>query len=133
MIPVFADTFYCLALLHTDDSAHEAAKAISIGLRVRIITTAWVLAEVANTFSAAYRRCSVVALFEAITNDPDVTIVPPSQQLFEAGVEFYARHDDKDWSLTDCISFLVTKEHGILDVLTGDHHFEQAGFRALLK
>ncbi len=40
---------------------------------------------------------------------------------------------DKDWSLTDCISFVVMEEHGITDALTGDHHFEQAGFRALLK
>jgi len=40
--------------------------------------------------------------------------------------------NDKDWSLTDCISFIVMEEHGITEALTGDRHFEQAGFRALL-
>jgi predicted nucleic acid-binding protein len=40
---------------------------------------------------------------------------------------------DKDWPLTDCISFEVMREHGISEALTGDHHFEQAGFKALLK
>jgi uncharacterized protein len=39
---------------------------------------------------------------------------------------------DKEWSLTDCISFVVMKERGLTEALTADHHFEQAGFKALL-
>jgi uncharacterized protein len=45
----------------------------------------------------------------------------------------YHSRPDKRWSLTDCISFTVMKEEGIAEALTGDHHFEQAGFHALLK
>ena len=44
----------------------------------------------------------------------------------------YERRPDKDWSLTDCLSFLLMEERGITEALTADHHFEQAGFRALL-
>lgn len=40
---------------------------------------------------------------------------------------------DKDWSLTDCISFLVMKDFGLTDAFTADHHFEQAGFTAWLR
>jgi hypothetical protein len=40
---------------------------------------------------------------------------------------------DKDWPLTDCISFVVMADEEITDALTGDRHFEQAGFVALLK
>ena len=43
------------------------------------------------------------------------------------------QRQDKRWSFTDCISFAVMKQMKIADALTGDHHFEQAGFRALLK
>ena len=39
---------------------------------------------------------------------------------------------DKDWSLTDCISFIVMRRRGLTDALTSDHHFEQAGFTILL-
>ena len=60
-------------------------------------------------------------------------IVPPGEELFEAGVEHYARRPDKDWSLTDCISFLVMTEHNLTVAWTADHHFEQAGFTALFK
>ena len=55
------------------------------------------------------------------------------QDLFDAGVELYVRRPDKAWSLTDCISFVVMREHGMNEALTGDRHFEQAGFIALLK
>jgi predicted nucleic acid-binding protein len=50
-----------------------------------------------------------------------------------AGVDLYRRRPDKAWSLTDCISFVVMQREGITEALTGDQHFEQAGFVALLK
>jgi predicted nucleic acid-binding protein len=40
---------------------------------------------------------------------------------------------DKEWPLTDCISFVVMRRYDIVDALTADHHFEQAGFNLLLK
>jgi hypothetical protein len=45
----------------------------------------------------------------------------------------YFQRRDKEWSLTDCISFTVMSDEGLTDALTGDHHFEQAGFTALLR
>jgi hypothetical protein len=49
------------------------------------------------------------------------------------GIQLYNSRLDKDWSLTDCISFVVMRERGITEALTGDHHFEQAGFTTLFK
>jgi uncharacterized protein len=65
--------------------------------------------------------------------DPNVLIVPPGIDLFEEGLALYQRRPDKDWSLTDCISFVVMERQQIRHALTGDHHFEQAGFVALLR
>jgi hypothetical protein len=65
--------------------------------------------------------------------DPDVELIPPDPALFELGIDLYSRRPDKAWSLTDCISFVVMTQRQITDALTGDHHFEQAGFRALLR
>jgi len=60
---------------------------------------------------------------------------PPVRRflLFERGIELYTARTDKQWSRTDCISFVVMKQRSIQDALTGDHHYEQAGFTALLK
>jgi uncharacterized protein len=65
--------------------------------------------------------------------DQSVTIVPASDDLFRRGVDLYRQRPDKDWPLTDCLSFVVMNDHGATEALTGDHHFEQAGFQALLK
>jgi predicted nucleic acid-binding protein len=35
---------------------------------------------------------------------------------------------DKDWSLVDASSFVVMPMLGIVEALTTDHHFLQAGF-----
>lgn len=40
---------------------------------------------------------------------------------------------DKEWGLTDCISFIIMKEFGIKKALTTDEHFLQNGFKALLR
>jgi predicted nucleic acid-binding protein len=59
-------------------------------------------------------------------------VVAASNSNFQLGSDLYNNRPDKAWSLTDCISFVVMQEHGISEALTGDHHFEQAGFVALL-
>jgi len=64
---------------------------------------------------------------------PNVTLkLSPSPELFDRGCELYTSRSDKEWSLTDCISFVVMKERGLTDALTPDRHFEQAGFKILL-
>jgi predicted nucleic acid-binding protein len=130
---IFADTFYFLALLNQDDAAHQKARAVSEELTDPILTTAWVLTEVADALAAPNLRQVFLSLMENLRSDPSTTIVPPSHALFEQGLNFYAERPDKDWTLTDCISFVVMQQYGITEALTGDRHFEQAGFRALLR
>lgn len=47
-------------------------------------------------------------------------------------VELFRERSDKEWSLTNCLSFVVMGELSLVDALAADHHFTQAGFRALL-
>jgi predicted nucleic acid-binding protein len=65
--------------------------------------------------------------------DPAIQIIPTSAELEAAGLLMYSTHTDKEWGITDCISFAIMRERGITDALTADHHFEQAGFIALLR
>jgi uncharacterized protein len=60
-------------------------------------------------------------------------LLADSPELWEAGIRLHAERADKEWSLTDCISFIVMRERGIAQALAYDHHFEQAGFQALLR
>ena len=133
MNAVFADAYYYLALLSDSDAAHDRAVSLSRNLSTSIVTTAWVLTEVADALAAPPLRFLFPAFYEHLCGNPHVTIVPPTAAVFERGIELYAHRSDKAWSLTDSISFVVMREHGLSDALTGDHHFEQAGFNVLLK
>jgi predicted nucleic acid-binding protein len=73
-----------------------------------------------------------VKLLAALDDDPGCVIVPPTEGLFREGIALYGRRPDKNWSLSDCISFVVMQQKNMTDALTGDHHFEQAGFKILL-
>jgi predicted nucleic acid-binding protein len=130
---LFADTFYWFALLNRNDAAHARVSAFAAENRDRLLTTAWVLTEWADGMAAPGRRRSVLPFLQSLRADPLLTIVPPSADLFDRGLDLYDQRPDKEWSLTDCISFVVMQDHGITEALTGDHHFEQAGFVALLK
>jgi hypothetical protein len=133
MNPVFADTFYWLALLSPTDQAHHRAVQFTTIFRGHLITTAWIITEIADALSTERARSRFVQFFDRLRARDDVTILPPSEELFEAGVELYRRRLDKEWSLTDCISFAAMEQKSITAALTGDRHFEQAGFAAMLK
>jgi uncharacterized protein len=58
--------------------------------------------------------------------------VPFDVDMIAAATRFYEARSDKDWSLTDCLSFLVMEQRGVPRALTTDRHFRQAGFDAVL-
>ncbi len=133
MTPQFADTFYYLALLNPDDQAHARVVALARRSSGPVVTTAWVLTEVGDAMAAPALRPVFLDLMRSLRADPETEIVPPDPGLFERGLDLFSRRPDKARSLTDCISFVVMSEGGLTEALTGDHHFEQAGFRALLR
>jgi len=67
-----------------------------------------------------------------IGNDRRLQVISDLEPWHSRGLALFGSRLDKDWSLTDCISFEVMSSYGITEALTGDHHFTQAGFRALL-
>lgn len=133
MNDVFADAFYYIALLNPKDRAHVRASQLAATLARSMITTMWVLVEVADALNSPKRRQSTHQFLEGLTTLPSTTIIPADKVWYDKGMALYGARPDKAWSLTDCISFAVMAELGLTEALTGDHHFEQAGFRALLK
>jgi predicted nucleic acid-binding protein len=130
---LFADAFYFVALLNRADQFHQKATAVSRELQEDVLTTEWVLAEVADALAGSINRLAVAAFIRDLSEDPNVTIVRASSDWFERGLQLYEQRPDKDWPLTDCISFVIMRKEKLTAALTGDHHFAQAGFRALLE
>jgi predicted nucleic acid-binding protein len=131
MMPVFADTFYFIALLSPDDQAHDRAVEYA-GLVDRIVTTEWVLVELADGLCNTANRDRFHVVRTGLFANPLAEVVPLEMGLYQRAIGLYVQMADKDWSLTDCVSFLVMRDRGLTEALTADRHFEQAGFVALL-
>ena len=129
----FADSFVFLAMLNPRDRKHRAAVEAPGGAAGPLVTTAWVLTELADGLCSSKTRPLFLSIEDRLRNDPLATVLPPDERLYDLGLALYRDRSDKDWSLTDCISFVVMRERGLTEALTGDHHFEQAGFVRLLE
>lgn len=130
---VFGDTHFYLALMDPRDKDHPRANEISKQFRGEIVTTQWVLMEVGDALCRPRDRPRFLTLLSVLDGDPGVTILPANLALFERAVDLYRRRSDKEWSLTDCTSFVVMQDETIREALTADVHFEQAGFVAMFR
>jgi predicted nucleic acid-binding protein len=133
MRTVFADAFYFVARLNRRDQRHERVIAFSRNFRARLVTTDWVLMEVADALAKSECRSRVREFVLHLRQSPGSEVVPASRESLEKALEMYHEHGDKEWTLTDCVSFVVMQERELTEALTQDHHFGQAGFLALLK
>jgi predicted nucleic acid-binding protein len=128
---LFVDTFYWLAAANVNDPYHE--EAIARTETGRIVTTDAVRVEVMDALCQRRFRPLAVRFWIETSTDRDLTIVSFDQALLDRAAALYTRRMDKDWSLTDCLSIVVMTDRGIRTALTGDHHFEQAGFEIAFK
>ena len=136
MKPVFADAGHWIALNSPLDGLHQRAvtSAQNLGSRT-IVTSQMVLTEVLDGTASRGQaiREQTVRFTRLLASLPNVRIIPQTPELFEAALTLYAQRPDKQWSLTDCASFVICRQEGITDVLTHDHHFVQMGLNAMLR
>jgi len=132
-VALFVDTVYWLALMNPSDTWHPRALEWAARISEPLVTTDAVLTEVADAFCRADRRRWAVEAIRNVQADTEITSVPGSADLFARAVELYGARPDKNWSLTDCMSFVVMQDQGLERALTADLHFVQAGFHALLR
>jgi len=130
---VFADTSFWVALVVRQDQYHQRAQAWALRITEQMITSVPVLLETANMLSRPAWRGAAVAWIEHLEQRPDVEVISLEGDLWRRGWDLFRRRQDKAWSLTDCISFLIMEDRGLTVALTADEHFRQAGFRALLQ
>ncbi|MEM7760681.1 MAG: PIN domain-containing protein [Cyanobacteria bacterium P01_A01_bin.40] len=133
---VFVDTAAWLALINVDDNFHLQAKEVRKKLQQEncsLVTSYFVLLEVADALTVPKVRLQTVNFINRIRSLSGLKVIPVNQSLFDSGWQLYCNRLDKNWGLTDCISFVIMKQEEITVAFTSDKHFEQAGFTRLLK
>jgi uncharacterized protein len=132
MNAVFLDTGYVLALELSNDQNHRAAAKHWRSLRKRLpplITTSYVFDEVVTYFNSRGYHAKAVEIGNRLLTSPSVQFVQVDEGLFREGWQYFQQHHDKDYSLTDCLSFVVMKRLKIATAFAFDQHFVQAGFK----
>lgn len=97
------------------------------------MTTQAILLEIGNSLSKQKYRAAAIQLLDSLETDPSVEVVLLINSLYRSAFNLFKQREEKEWGLVDCISFIVMQDRGITDALTTDAHFQQAGFRALLR
>ena len=133
MTDVFLDTLFVIALINQRDQHHERAATLAEEYDgVPLITTDAVLLEIGNALARAFKPQAVDVIGHLLSSS-EVKLVRLDADLFDRAFSLYRDHRDKQWGLVDCVSFVVMEDVGIRAALTFDHHFEQAGYRALMR
>ncbi|HYN44450.1 MAG TPA: PIN domain-containing protein [Candidatus Limnocylindrales bacterium] len=129
----FLDTAYIIAFLNPNDIFHSKAKELfpSVQTAHEIWITEAVLIEIGNALSRSNREVAV-DFINGCYFSPNVRVVSVDNELLQRAIDLYHDRKDKEWGLTDCISFIVMKDQGLKYALTTDEHFQQAGYIILL-
>ncbi len=132
---LFLDTGYVIARFNRRDQYHVKAKQLAgaVAAARELCTTDAVLLEVAAAFSHPNYRTIAMSIWDEFHGgDPRCRAYEAVGVRLNQAIELFRNCSGKAWSLTDCLSFVVMNELQLVDALAADHHFTQAGFRALL-
>ncbi len=133
MNSVFVDTSFVVALLNEKDQHHDRASELAdLFDGYPLVTIDAVLLEVGNALARKFKEQAIEIIEDFLTSE-ESEVVRLDESLFQRAFELYRTHRDKTWGMIDCVSFVVMRERGIVDALTSDKDFRQAGFNALMR
>ena len=126
------DTSGLLCYVHRAESQHQQAVQI-LDTASHSLTHSYVLAEfVALALIRRFSRLATLTFVSDLLENPDIEVVWVDELLHRKAVELLMARQDKTYSLCDAVSFVLMRQHGIIEALTTDRHFEQEGFQRLL-
>lgn len=133
MNSVFVDTSFVVALVNEKDQHHDRASELAdLFDGYPLVTIDAVLLEVGNALARKFKEQAIEIIEDFLTSE-ESEVVRLDESLFQRAFELYRTHRDKTWGMIDCVSFVVMRERGIVDALTNDKDFRQAGFNALMR
>jgi uncharacterized protein len=132
---IFIDTSAWLPLVDPDDRDHVAVRAqqerLASGEFGRAVTSNYVLTE---TMTLVRRRLgfnAALSLSRLIDQSKELRVVWVEPVHHREALALLFGHQDKEWSVVDCSSFVLMKALGITLALAIDKDFEQAGFERI--
>ncbi len=128
---LFVDTAAWVAIFDRTDADHQAALSFwesCKGTRVSFITSDYVLDESYTNLRLHAGLPMAIALHDLVQKSKIITVAEVDKNVRQDAWEIFVRYEDKEWSFTDCTSFVLMRRQAITDAFTFDHHFSQMGY-----
>ena len=122
---IFVDTGAWFALLVADDPAHGAVRAIVDTSRERLVTTDYLFDEVLTLLKMRRSTELALAAGQLLWSSEVTALEYLTRRDVSAAWELFQKYRDKDWSFTDCSSFVFMKRRKLTRALALDRHFDQ--------
>ncbi len=135
MSKIFVDTSAWVALKDKSDKHNQKAIELNKELLLnknRYFTSNYIIDETLTLILMKLNHNTAIEFGEEIRNSKLIEIIYLDKELEEDSWQFFKKYSDKNFSFTDCSSFIIMKKFGIQKAFSSDHHFEQAGFIKLL-
>jgi uncharacterized protein len=131
---IFIDTGGWVACADGSDPAYEASRAArdsALASGRLLVTTDFVVDETLTLIRSRLGLRAADVWWRRIDGASRVRWERIDAERFEKARQLFFQHADKDYSFTDCTSFVVMKALRLTHALTTDRHFAQMGFRLL--
>lgn len=124
---LFVDTSAWYALLDRKDRNHAAAARFVQESRVPLVTSTYVLDEIATLTLRRLGHTLAVRVGRQIWTEEIARLVHVTPADEALAWSIFTRHPDKGLSFTDCTSFAIMQRLGMDTAFAFDAHFEQYG------
>ena len=131
MKPFFIDTSGWCAVYDKSDKYHAAAFSFwqSAAAKLGVLYTSdYIMDETLTLLNIRINHAAAVEFGRTILSSKVVKVIPVTKPRWEEAWKLFVKYRDKDFSFTDCTSFVVMRELNLKEVLTFDKHFPQMGF-----
>jgi uncharacterized protein len=132
---LFVDTAGWIACTDAADLAHEhalTARDSWLDEGGVLVTTDYIVDETLTLLRFRGGISVAERWWRDVDSSPRLRWEYISPDRSEKARGMFFRYTDKEFSFTDCTSFVVMRELKLKEALTTDHHFTQAGFLTLL-
>lgn len=131
---VFIDSGPLRAAKNAGDQYFARAKAGFASLAqysTPLLTSDYVIDEVYTGLLTRWNYAAAIQ-FDSYLRKSEVQIGYITPERFLKSQEVFRKYNkDKEWSFTDCTSYVVMKELKITQIFTFDDNFKQMGFKVL--
>lgn len=127
---VFIDTGYWIALFDGRDQNHYSAKkALRILLHdYEVYLSDFIIFETLTYLNCSLKRHDLAIKFIDKTESIGIHALRVDETTKINAVHWFKKYSDKDFSITDCTSFVLMKTNDIRFFAGFDDHFKQMSF-----